>query len=259
MSNIREEWKYPTCVILYKTDNTSGWLMAKKSGSKEECEKLCNELTKQNKFTAYKCYVDSWDRYKIEIPLCQHIPSAYDLHMRSNFIWNTDEDKFYYPEEFMPYPSTLATQFTNQFFTDAKVEPEPDDDGFLNNLDSEEDFECISGILYFNEDVKIVIEAKPVMQDIPQFLKRLKTDGYSNLCIEEFWYTKFLAWRKDDNIRFIIQNYDADKVQIIFDKLIEQDLFYNEFEKLYNILKKKLAYVDDLYNEMTEPSGRKGN
>lgn len=106
--------------------------------------------------------------------------------------------------------------------------------------------------MYFNKKIKIVIAAKDVLPDIPKFIKRLKKDGYSNLSIEEYWYTKFLAWTKDDKIRFIIQSYGGNDVETEFDKLIDENLFYNEFDKLYKTLKNKLAHVNYLHRKFKQ-------
>lgn len=250
MSN-DNEWKYPVCVILYKEDNTPGWLMAKKAGEKAECEKFCKELKKQHKITAFKCYVDSWNRYKENTPMQKFFPLADDLHMRTDIIWNTYEDKFYEPNEYIPYPKKSARK-TNVFYIDAKVEPETDKEGLLDEFEEEDDFDYISGILYFNKKISIMVDVKPVMIDIPKFLRRLEKTGYSNLIIEEYWYTKFLAWEKDDKVRFIIQSYGNSDVDVLFDKIIDRDLFFNELKKLHDILNKKLLRAKRLHKKFQE-------
>lgn len=248
-----ERCKYPVCVILYKTDNTSGWYMAEKSGSKKECTKICNEFIKQKKWTDFKCWEDSFYTEPIDVPLRACRIGAYDLHLRTNLIFNTFDEKFYYPDEIIPYKQKRNLRTCNSFNLVAKVEPTKDKDGYLDDILSErEEFQDVCARLYINNKFGIVVIAQYVMDDIPLFLKKLEQNEYSNLIIEEYWYTKFLAWKIDNKVRFVIQNCGGDEEEIVFDMLIDVDLFFNEFNKLHNQLKQGLERAKVLYKQFKQ-------
>ena len=149
----------------------------------------------------------------------------------------------------MPYPDKCSPRSTSKFKIDVKVEPEEDEDaGIMGDLEDEYDFEGnTTAMLYFGSKAKICIETEPVLEDIPKFLKRLKKEGYANLIIDEFWYSKFLAWQKGNKIHFIIQSYDSDVVEIILNKLVNEELFISEFKKMAKKLKKGIKYKEKLH------------
>lgn len=253
MSKAGKYCNYPVCRILYKTDNTQGWYMAEKSGSVEECQKICEEKKKNHTWTDYECTVDVWYSNEIDIPLRKYEPEASDLHRRTLLIYNPDDKKYYYPDEAMPYPQKNLLRPSNKFCITAKTEPANDKECFINDLlETEDDFVNTAARLYFNNKLGIVVISKYVMEDIPAFLNKLNSSGYSNLIIEEYWYTKFLAWKKNGNIRFIIQNYNDNDVEITFDKQVPEHLFFNEFNKLCQKLKEGLQKVRKLHKQFRQ-------
>lgn len=253
MAKANKYCKYPVCRILYKTDNIPGWYMAEKSGSVEECQKICEEKKKSHTWIDYECRVDRWRYNEIDIPLRTYNPEASDLHRRTLLIYNPDDKKYYYPDEIMPYPQKSLSRPANKFCIAAKTEPADDKDGLIESLlEEEDDFKDTAARLYFNNKLGIVVITKPVMEGIPAFLNKLNSSGYSNLIIEEYWYTKFLTWKKGGNVRFIIQNYNEDDVEIIFDKLVPEPLFFNEFDKLCKRLKEGLQKVRKLYKQFRQ-------
>lgn len=134
MAQANKYCKYPVCRILYKTDNTPGWYMAEKSGSVEECQKICEEKKKSHTWTDYECRADCWYYNEIDIPLRKYEPEANDLHMRTLLIYNPDDKKYYYPDEIMPYPQKSLSRLSNKFCITAKTEPADDKDGLIDNL-----------------------------------------------------------------------------------------------------------------------------
>lgn len=242
--------KYSVCRILYKIDNTAGWYMAEKSGSKEECTKICNEFIAQKKWSDFKCWEDAFHVEPIDVPLRVCRIGAYDLHLRTNLIFNTFDEKFYYPDEIIPYKQKRNLRTCNIFKLEAKVEPFNDKDGYLNDiLSDKEDFQDVSARLYINNKFGIIVVAQDVMEDIPLFLKKLEQNEYSNLIIEEYWYTKFLAWKRGNKIRFVVQNCGGDEEEIVFDKFIDEKIFFEEFNQLYCQIKEGLEKVKLLYKQ----------
>ena len=165
--------KYSVCRILYKIDNTAGWSMAAKSGNKKECTKICNEFIKQKKWSDFRCWEDAFYTGPVEVPLQACRIGAYDLHLRTNLIFNTFDEKFYYPDEIIPYKQKRNLRTCNIFKLEAKVEPFNDKDGYLDDiLSDKEDFQDVSARLYINNKFGIIVVAQYVMEDIPLFLQK---------------------------------------------------------------------------------------
>ena len=184
MTVTKKDIRYPICRIMYKIENTPGWFMAEKSGTIDECNKFCEDLKAKGKLYDYECLVDRWSCEKIDIPMQKFKLDAYDLHMRSCIIFNPYEEKYYNPDEVMPYPTQHLPCCARKFSINVKVEPEEDKEGYLNRFEKKSDFNNITAMLYINK-IDIFIIAKYVLEDIPTFLKDLEKDGYSYLYIEE--------------------------------------------------------------------------
>ena len=238
---------YSVCTILYKTENTDGWYYATMSGSEEECEKECNKLKKLNNWYDYKCYVSSRYVMKQDIPFQNTLPEARYIHHLTDLIYNPYDNKFYYSSENIPYPNANK-RTTNNFQITVKGEGE--DDEYILIPDDLDDFECGTDItMSFGQNDKIITIADDLINDIPKFIKRLKSFGYSNLSIEEYTYAKFLAWKVKDKIRFIGQDYGDSDIGIVIDKLIPEKLFFSEFEKVCSKLEKYIEKHNKLYEE----------
>lgn len=239
---------YPVCTILYKTENTDGWYYATMSGSEKECKKECNKLKKINNWYDYKCYASSWYVIKRDIPFQNTIPQADYIHHLTDLIYNPFNNKFYYSNEIMPYPKTKK-KITDKF--EIIVKGEDDDDEYIWEPDDSDDFESGTDVTvsFGGQKYKIVTIAENLVKDIPDFIKQLKKTGYANLSIEEYTYTKFLAWEVEDRVRFIVQYYGDSDVETVFDKLISKDIFYTEFEKCFSKLKKYIEKHNKLFNE----------
>ena len=96
---------------------------------------------------------------------------------------------------------------------------------------------------------KIITIAEDLLSDIPKFINRLKSCGYANLSIEEYTYTKFLAWEYQDKVRFIVQYYGDFNIETEIDKLISKELFYKEFQNLNLTLQKYIEKHNKLFSE----------
>lgn len=239
---------YPVCTILYKTENTDGWYYATMSGSEKECKKECNKLKKINNWYDYKCYASSWYVIKRDIPFQNTIPQADYIHHLTDLIYNPFNNKFYYSNEIMPCPKAKK-KITDKF--EIIVKGEGDDDEYIWEPDDSDDFESGTDVTvsFGGKKYKIVTIAEDLVKDIPDFIKQLKKTGYANLSIEEYTYTKFLAWEVEDRVRFIVQYYGDSDVETVFDKLISKDIFYTEFEKCFSKLKKYIEKHNKLFNE----------
>lgn len=241
--------EYPYSRILYKIDDTPGWHKGRIGGTEDECEEICKKLKEEGKILQYKRWGGGTCLLDIPHHLQKYDEEAYKLHMVTDLIYNTGDKKYYFPDEKMPYPDKCSPRSTSKFHIDAKVSPEKDDDSFImDDFEDEFDFkDNTTAMLYFEPKVKICIETEPVLADIPQFLKQLKKEGYANLIISEYWYSKFLAWKKGNKIRFIIQSYGHDVVEVILNKFVREEVFFSEFKKLTSILKKGLKRKQKLY------------
>ncbi|GAB1401446.1 hypothetical protein MASR1M68_03570 [Elusimicrobiota bacterium] len=239
---------YPVCTILYKKDKSDGWYYACMSGEVKVCEKKCKELKEKNNWYDFKCYESSRGIIQRDIEFRDCLPEARNMHMTTDLIYCPQEKKWYYPNEFIPYPNNLAKTI-NKF--EIIVKGEGEDDEYLWAPEDEDDFENGTDvIIHFKlSKNKIVTIADDLIIDIPKFIERLKKDSYSNLTVEEYNYTKFLAWEIEDKIRLIIQSYDYADAVITFDKLIPTKLFYKTFDSLYKKLKYYINRKAQLYSD----------
>ena len=242
---------YPVCTILYKTENTDGWYYAIMSGSEKECKKECNKLKKINNWYDYKCYISSWCAVKRDIPFQNIMPEAEYIHHLTGLIYNPFNNKFYYSEETMPYPETKK-RTVSKF--EIIVKGEGENDKYISEPWDIDDFECGTDITmsFGSKKDKIITIAEDLVKDVPDFIKRLQKIGYANLSIEEYTYTKFLAWEVEDRVRFIVHYYGDDNIETEFDKLIPKELFYNEFEKFLPKLKKCIKKHNKLFEEFKQ-------
>lgn len=238
---------FPRCTILYKTENTDGWYYAVMSGDKVACKKQCAKLIKENKWIDYKFYECYHCTIKRDIPFQNVVPDPHSIHLCTNLIFHPNNEKMYYPNEIMPYPKQKR-KIVDNFNLIVESEEELED---YSVPDSKDKFECgqLLKICFEKKKNYIIAIVEDVYNDIPFFLERLKKDGYSNLSIEEYTFSKFLAWNCGENIRFIVQFYFNSELKVAYDKLIPKEMFYNEFERIYPILKSYIEKKNSLYDE----------
>lgn len=241
---------YPLCEILYKKDNSEGWYFGCMGGEEEECKKKCEELKKQYGWYDYKCFVKSWWVVKPATKFQIYSPRADSMHETSSFIYSTQEQKYYYPEEIIPYPQK-ETEIDDNFKITIKGEGEDDN---VWEPEDEEDFNEKTEvlILFGSTEYENFVLADYMIEDMEPFIDRLKKENYSNLSVLEYTNTKLLAWKKDNNVRLIIQNYNDDDIIIEYDKLIPENIFYREFNKLYEKLGYYINRRAKVYEEFKE-------
>ena len=243
---MNDEFLYPICTILYKIENSDGWYYAIMSGEENECRKRCDEIKKKNNWYDYECYVSSRCVLKKNIPFQNTMPEANYIHRATDLIYNPFDNKFYYSEETMPYPKIKKR--TTSFKIIVKGEGEDEENIWEPN--DTDDFESGTDITisFGHKKDKIITIAEDLLSDIPKFINRLKLFGYANLSIEEFTYTKFLAWEVQDKVRFIVQYYGGFNIETEIDKLITKELFYKEFQNLNLTLQKYIEKHNKLFN-----------
>lgn len=221
---------YPRSRILYKTDNASGWRMATMGVEENVAKKYCEEQKAKGIWTDYKCYLSGRYIFESSSGFANCGTSAYDIHLLTNLIYNSYEDKWYYPGEIMPIPNTNA-----KLCRDFHLDIIPDDlDGWP--LWDKEDFETVEASVRFHpckDKYNILVEDL----NIPRFLRRLKKYGYAELIVEEYTFCKLLAWKTNGNILFILQDYGGDDVEEALNILVPEHEFYAEMIKLDETIK----------------------
>ena len=172
------------------------------------------------------------------------------------------------PEEIMPYPKKKIRKISS--FFKISVDGEGDDvedadDVPLDMPENEDDFECgINVRVYFNNDRKtgILAFADYMYDCLPGFLQNLDERGYANWQDDVYGNVYLLAWKKKNNIRFIVQVYDESlggHLYILFDRLISGYVFYSEFKRLMDMLKYRITQREIRYEEYKRMATHKTN
>ena len=242
MPENNERKMYPRSRILYKTDNTSGWRMATMGVEENVAKKYCEEQKAKGIWTDYKCYLSGRSIFESSPGFANCGASAYDIHLLTNLIYNSYEDKWYYPGEIMPLPKTKA-KLSRDFHLD--IIPGDLDDFPLWD---KEDFETVEAAVRFRpcrDKYNILVEDL----HIPRFLKKLKKYGYAELIVEEYTFCKLLAWKTDGNILLILQDYGGDDVKEALNILVPEHEFYAEFIKFDETIKYLVARLAKLRAE----------
>src|SRR5574344_543336 len=187
---------FPRCTILYKVKDTPGWNYAIMGGNEIECKKECETLKIKNNWFSYKCYHSGSCVIKREIPFQKVTPSAYDIQLTTNLIYLHYTDKWFYPDEIMPYP-----QENKAISEDLDIEVKYDKDDNDCCYDTNDVEYTFVDILFTtsNQKVELFSYAEDFLNAIPVFIKDLNKNNYANLSMEELTATKFLAWKINDD------------------------------------------------------------
>ena len=246
---------YPYCEIAYKTKHSIGWKLAIMDGDKEYVNEKCIEYNWFDYivFSAGKC------AYHIKDNL-EYFPRPYMVHLLSHWIYWQDLDRWFVKEdEIIPYPLkdceiTDKIQFSYDFETD----------NCWNDIEDFDDKEPVFisvevGFETNTQKTETIVEISALYSEFEKFLANLKTKHFGVCHIEEFTDYKLLAWEKDNQMRFMIQDYhessDSEYAPIVFDVLVNKDIFYKYFEEFYNSLKfesQKMLQetIETVYNKL---------
>ena len=192
--------------------------------SEKDAYKIAKERNKQNGIEVYS------SRYLRD-------DKDYMDYAEMRLVYFHETDEWYIPNETIPYPKS-NTVITEKFALYLE------DEGFISVpyakiANGEKEFHTPAALLIYIENkddysgdwLENVIEWKNNIGIFIRNLKELKFAVYNtNSTI------KFIAWEKEDYIRFIIQDYEAlnDYGAFInyYDRFIPKELFYSEFEKI---------------------------
>lgn len=235
--SIKKSEMYPYCEIAYKLDNSLGWNLAIMNGDKNEVNKKCQSQNwfKYEIFDGGKCTWQIADKLKYYMR-----PS--DVHLLSDWVYWQELDKwFIYEDEIIPYPQKTGEETNDISFVYSLNDP----DNYWNNPD---DFDNVEEV-YVHAEVNIktstqnansVIEFPLVCDEFEKFINNLKNNKFAVLHIIELSSDKYMAWEKDNKIRFMVHDYsdnEKEYIPIIMDVLVDKDIFYNKFEDFYSKLK----------------------
>ena len=241
---IKQIKMYPESRILYKTDNSEGWYMAHMGVAPEEAKKYCEEQKAKGIWFDYKCYLSAEWAFPISPDFIKGSPSADDMHMTSSLIYNSYEGKWYSPNEIMPAPK-INLKLCKEFCIDI-TPADLSKDGM--DLEEKDDYNNIEAFVRFLPcQTKFYIQMDILR--VAQFIKKLKKYGYAELTVEEYDYCKLLAWKIDENILFILQNYGGNDIKESLKILVPEAVFYGEFIKLDVTIKYLTARIKRLYAE----------
>ena len=237
---------YPFSKVLYKDDNTPGWRIALIEGNKKYVEKICRELWK-----TYKIF--SGNRFIFPLGLKYPVnPDPEEIHMVSDWVYSSELNKWFLPEETIPTPAKKCTH-SNIFKLDAELDD-------LNDISWLKDI-YLENIELFNRDAvkvtfQVTVKAEKQQTAIhlqysqyeydlfKKFIEKVKANKFSYARIEEYSYIKILSWPVGNDCRVIFQDYSYhDYVREPISTVIDKNLFVKVFEKFLN-------QIDSQYREL---------
>jgi hypothetical protein len=225
--------------VLYKTDDSPGWYIALLVGNSKEVEFKCQQLWK-----TYQILSGGEWMSKIEDNY-PHNPYACDIHMRTNWIYSIELNKWFLPSEIIPTPTSKCKTY-NKFNLIYSFD---EDDNTIDDLQSslfdvlflhdEEAVEMICNLCFKAGSTEYSIRflyAHYYGDRIISFLDSIENQEFSYFIIEEYWYVKILVWTIGDQCRIKIQSYQDAEVSEPLDFTIDKqtciDTFSNFFERL---------------------------
>lgn len=255
---------YPYCEIAYKTEDSVGWKLAIMYGDKEYVEEKCKEYN----WFDYIVFKAGKSVYHTKDNL-DYTPSPDRVHLLSHWIYWQDLDRWFVKEdEIIPYPLknceiTDKIQFSYDFETD-------DCWNDFNDFDGKEPVYIAVevGFKTNTQKTNATVEISALYSEFEKFLVNLKTNHFGVCHIDEFTEYKLLAWETDNQVRFMIQDYyessDNEYVPIVFDVLVNKDIFYKYFEEFYNSLKFESQRmlqetIETVYNKLKKYNKTDGN
>lgn len=240
--------RQPHNLVFYKLENSPGWLPADLFGDIDSAKRFCEKNKEISNWYAYEIFPDG--EWKFNGVIFQEtVLNPYDMHLTTNYIYSTDLKKWFIHEnEFIPLPKRNCEE-TDEFIIQTR---------FTHDFNNFEDI--TEGEFYLSPIVTVKFKSEKQttssLIDLYKFKKlycrfifNVKRNNFSTLIIDEFSYHKFLVWNLGNKVRFIIQDYCGwGNVEILFDAIIDKDLFINTVENVARkIAKKDKILVNKMY------------
>lgn len=252
LSLIRTE--YPVGTILYKTKDTSGWYITQIPEIKTECLKICRKNKKEKKWYDYKFYTETlyyYDKIKEESKVFEH---ASYIHEHTNLVYLPSMRKYFLENEIIPFPRKAAKN-TKNFVIDVIYNP------WKENLWDKEIFdEPMTSIrIDFLSDEKkadCTLIAEDNIKSLRTFVRNIKSYDFAIYSNFDYSDVKLLAWKENNNIRFMVQYY-LQKVKTPIDILVPEKQFYTQIESMLKEVSKLIRYNKKKWNETNNTSQNK--
>ena len=231
--------KYSYRNVFYKSDDSEGWHLAILTGNDDEVKKKC---LSHKDWIDYDIRCGGVSSTKIKESL-KYYPRPDLVHQLTYWVYAQGLDKWFIKEnEIIPYPKKRCEKSENIDFSYSFENTE-------YNSNNVEDFDAsdevfVSAEIDMSADEqksKCIAEISALYDNFEKFISNLKANKFAVLHIEEFSNIKYLAWEKGDNVRFTVHDYsgESDKkyIPVVFDVLVDKDVFYDKFETFYKNLK----------------------
>ena len=233
----KETIMYPYCYVFYKTEDSIGWNMAIMDGDEDEVHKKCSV----NNWYNFEIFGGSKCAWHVEDKIKYYMRPS-DVHLISHWIYWQELDRWFINEdEIIPYPQKPCEETKEIIFTYSLSETD-DNWNDPDDFDKEEEV-YVSAEVDIKTDiqcVKTIVKITALYDQLEKFINNLKVSKFAVLHLFEFNDDKYIAWEKDNNIRFIVQDYSDDEneyIPIKLDVLVNKDIFYDNFENFYSGLK----------------------
>jgi len=244
---------HPFCEILYKTDDSPGWLYGIMAGDKKTVEKKC----KKN-FFAYQIFDGNKTVEEVkDIYPCK--PRSDMVHLTTDWIYNEELDRWFLPEETSTCPSSPCTDAKKIKFgfdlSGGKWFNSNTLSDLLEYYTEEKDI-CCNDTVYITASITVKIDRKKiwisinysgyVYDDFCEFIEGIKADRYSYLIIEEYSFIKILSWPQGEKCRIKIQSYEKfiDLIYDMADFSIDKEVFISSISKFIEYLNNTYKRID---------------
>lgn len=244
---------YPFCQILYKTDDSPGWLYGIIAGDKNTAEQKC----KKN-FTSYQIVGENKSTKEVKDHYPYKLNSA-DAHLTTDWIYNIETDRWFLPEETIPCPASPCTDAKKIKIGFDLSDGKRSDDNSLRELleyyTEEKDIYC-NDTVYITACITIKVDKKKiwlcinysgyVYENFINFIEGVKADKYSYLIIDEFNFIKIISWPQGEKCRIKIQSYEVfiDLIHDIADFSIDKEVFIRSISSLIEYLNNTYKRLD---------------
>ncbi len=226
------------CHCYYKENNSQGWLHSYMDGNKEICENRLERLKKNNIIYDYKIYGGNHAVWQYQKELSPTLPSAETIHMCSNWIIMPDENKMYLEDEIVKEPANKVKETKNltlSFRQTSWISFDPSDFEKENDISSDASFSIKTD---YQKIGQYNVITDNLIKDIQKFIKNLDKNNFAALHNEEYTYFKLLAWKHDDKIRFIMQDYNDYNVKTQIDTIVKKEILLESLKKLEKSFKR---------------------